>query len=140
MSVTNFAKYHLMDGGFDLNTNTIKCALLNTSHTTNIDTQEYWDDVSTNEVSGTGYTAGGKELSGKSINKDNSNNLAYFDATDVSWTNATLSNVKHACIYKDTGTPGTSPILCIITMANTYNVTGATFTIVWSANGIFKIT
>lgn len=139
MSVTNFAKYHLIDAGFDLAADTIKVMLLNTSHTTNVDTQEYIDDVSANQVSGTGYTAGGATLTGKSITKDNTNNRAYFDAADVTWSNTTLTNVRYAVIYKDTGTPGTSPILCIKDLGQTYNPTGANFTISWNSGGILRI-
>ena len=39
--------------------------LLTNSHSNDPDTQEFIDDVSANQVSGTGYTAGGQLLPAK---------------------------------------------------------------------------
>src|SRR5262245_47700718 len=50
----------------DFLSDTIKCALTNASHTPNLDTHELFSDL-TNEVSGTGYTAGGATLGSKTI-------------------------------------------------------------------------
>jgi len=44
---------------------TIKCALLTASYTPNLGTHIHWSDISANEVSGTGYTAGGATLASK---------------------------------------------------------------------------
>jgi hypothetical protein len=137
--VTNFAKKQLLLGGFNLTTDTIKVALLNSSHSDDPDTLEYFDDVSTNEISGTGYTAGGKTLSSKSVSQDNTNNLAKFDAADVEWDPLTASNIRYACVYKYTGTNSTSPILCIIDFGSAYSPSGGLFKIIWGDNGIFRI-
>lgn len=139
MAVTNFAKKHLLCGGFDLVNDTIKVAILNSNHVTDIDAQEYFDDVNTNEVSGTGYTAGGKELTGKAVNVDNTNNLAKFTASNVTWDNVTFTNGRYACIYKSTGDASTSPILCIKDFGINKSPAGTDFKIVWSPDGIFRI-
>lgn len=40
----------------------VKCALLTASYTPNLMTDTFWADISANEASGTGYTAGGQAL------------------------------------------------------------------------------
>lgn len=50
----------------DFDTDTIKVALLTASAAPNLDTWDYFNDV-TNEVSGTGYTAGGATLASKTV-------------------------------------------------------------------------
>lgn len=45
---------------------TIKVALLTSSYTPNYDTHDFFDDI-TNEVTGTGYTAGGATLGSKTV-------------------------------------------------------------------------
>jgi len=53
----------------------------------------------TNELSGTGYTAGGKILSGIAVS-DEAFGVS-LDAEDPEWTAATFSGVKSALIYDD---------------------------------------
>jgi len=138
-TIVNMAKRLFMNGGIDFDTDTIKVMLLNNSHTTNIDDDEYIDDVSSNEISGSGYTAGGATLSSKTVTVDDTNDLAYADAANVQWNSADFT-AYYGVVYKDTGTPATSPIICIIDFdgAKTVNPDG-TFEIEWNASGIFKI-
>src|SRR5262245_57830627 len=51
----------------DYLSDTIKVALLAAAHVPNLDTHEFLSDVSANEISGTGYTAGGATLAAKTI-------------------------------------------------------------------------
>ena len=54
----NSFKKKIMDGSIDLDTDTIKIALCTSSYTPNIDTHDFFDDI-TNELStASGYTAG----------------------------------------------------------------------------------
>lgn len=136
--VYNAAKKKLMEGTFNLTSDTIKVALVTSSYTPNIDTEDFFDDVSSYEVSGTGYTAGGPTLANKSITVDTGNDWATFDADDVALTNVTVSNVRYLVIYKSTGTPSTSPLIAVIDLAANKSAAGDTFTIQWSANGILR--
>lgn len=107
---TNFAKGEFLKGNIDLENDTLKLMLLTSSHTPDIDAEEYIDDVSANEVSGTGYTAGGETVTSGAVTVDDTNDRAYFDADDVLWSSATIT-ARYAYLYKDTGTPGTSQIV-----------------------------
>lgn len=97
---------------------TIKCALLDTQP--NQDTAHFWSDVSAHEVSGSGYTAGGAALASKSISYDSTLQAVEFAAADLTWTGLTVSHVRYAVIYKDTGTSSTSPLMAFIELAEAW--------------------
>lgn len=136
--IYNSAKAKLMNGSIDLDTDTIKCALVTSSYTPDIDAHEFFDDL-TNEISGTGYTAGGATLASPSVAVDNTNDRAEFDATDTSWTTATITNARAAVIYKSTGVAGTSPLIAYIDFGTDKSSSGGTFTITWNAEGIIQL-
>lgn len=137
--IPNNAKELLLNGGFDLDADTLKVMLVTSSYTPNADTDDFITDASSAEVSGTGYTAGGATLSGVSVTQDDTNNLAYLDASDVSWATSTITNARYAVIYKDTGVPATSPILAVIDFGSNKSSSADTFLISWSASGIVSL-
>ena len=101
---------YLTDGTIDLLNDTIKGMLLTSSHTTNASTQEFIDDVSANQVSGAGYSAGGFTLD--SATKNATTATVVYDFANETLSTATIT-ARYIAWYKDTGTPGTSPILSI---------------------------
>ena len=110
-AMTNYGKGELLNGNIDLVNDDIYLMLITDSHTPDIDAEEFIDDVSANEVAASGtYSAGGAALATKSVTVDDTNNRAYFDATDVAFTSATIT-ARYAYLYKNTGTPGTSQII-----------------------------
>jgi hypothetical protein len=127
-----------MNGGIDLDTDTIKVMLVTSSYTPNQDTDDFINDASANEVSGTGYTAGGQALANKAVTADNTDNEGVFDADDASWTSSTIT-ARGAVLYKDTGTPSTSPVICYIDFGADKVSSGGTFTISWNAEGILNL-
>lgn len=133
----NFKKL-IMNGGIDLDSDTIKVMLLTSSHTQDQDTYDFIDDVSANQVTGTGYTAGGVALANKAVTADNTDNEGVFDADDASWSTSTIT-ARYAAIYKDTGTPSTSPIIAILDFGSNQTSTAGTFTITWGAEGILNL-
>lgn len=76
----------LTNGALDLDTNTFNVSLHTASYSPNKDTHDYFDDV-TNEVSGTGYTAGGQALSSKTLTLTAANSWA------TTWASATAYKV-----------------------------------------------
>lgn len=132
----NFKKL-IMNGGIDLDTDTIKVALVTSAYTPDQDTHDFFDDV-TNEVVGTGYTAGGASLANKAVTADNTDNEGVFDADDVSWTTSTIT-ARGAVIYKSTGTASTSALICYLDFTSDKTSTAGTFTIAWNAEGILNL-
>lgn len=135
--IFNSFKMKIMNGSIDLDTDTIKVALVTSTYTPNQDTHVFFSDV-TNEVTGTGYTAGGAALAGKAVTQDDTDNEGVFDANDVSWTTATIT-ARAAVLYKDTGTGSTSPLICYIDFGADKVSTAGTFTIAWNAEGILNL-
>ena len=125
----------MWDGSIDLDTDTIKVALVTSSYTPDRDVHDFFDDI-TNEVVGTGYSAGGASLANKAVNQNNTNDRAEFDADDAAWASSTIT-ARAAVIYKSTGVASTSPLIAYIDFGSNYTSTNGTFTIAWSSNGIF---
>lgn len=135
--IYNSFKAKIMDGSIDLDTDTIKVALVTSSYTPDQDAHDFFDDI-TNEVVGTGYTAGGASLANKAVTADNTDNEGVFDADDVAWTTSTIT-ARGAVIYKSTGTAGTSPLICYLDFGADKVSTAGTFTIAWNAEGILNL-
>lgn len=77
---------------------TFKIALFTSAATLSSATTAY---AVTNEVSGTGYTAGGNTLAGTALSYASGQSTAYLDFTDTTWTTATIT-ANGALIYNFT--------------------------------------
>lgn len=132
------AMKHFFNGSIDLTNDTIKVALTTSTYTPNQDAHDYFDDV-TNEVSGTGYTAGGATLGTKSISLDTANNYVKFDAADTTWSSSTIT-ARYAVIYRSTGTASTSELIGYIDFGEDKSSSNGDFTITWDTNGIIRVT
>ena len=135
--VYNSFKQKIMDGSIDLDTDTIKVALVTSSYTVSQDDHEDYADI-TNEVTGTGYTAGGATLANAAVTKDNTNDVGKFDADDVTWTTSTIT-ARGAIVYKDSGTGATSWFICYIDFGGDKASTAGSFTLRWHADGIVSL-
>jgi hypothetical protein len=130
----NSFKAKIMDGSIDLDTDTIKVMLVSSSYNFDQDNHVFKSDI-TGEISGTGYTAGGKELANKSVTQDNENNKSKFDADNLNWSGATFTT-RGAVIYKDTGTPTTSPLVAYFDFGGDKSPSSQGFNINWGDGGI----
>jgi len=126
---TTSFKVGLYNGQFNLATDTLKMALYNGNANLNPATTAY---TSVNEVTGTGYTAGGQTMTGVTISYDATNSVAYVNFANVVWNpaaftarcaliyDATASNASIAVI--DFGSDKTCTTSFTVTMpANTYS-------------------
>lgn len=124
----------------DLDADTIKIMLVNSTEAALSDAtkqaKEFYSDVSSNEISGTGYTAGGATLASKTSAQ--SAGVYTFDAADAAWTTATIT-ASGCYIYKDTGTGSTSPLIAYLDFGGSVASTAGTFTTAFNASGIFTI-
>ena len=137
-AVYNSAKTDLLNANVDYASDTIKVALVTSSYSPDVDSHEFFDDI-TNEVSGTGYTAGGATLASKSVSQDDTDNEGVFDAADVTWSSSTIT-ARGAVLYKSTGTPATSNLICYIDFGENKSSSAGDFTIQWNDEGIINIT
>ena len=136
--VTSF-KVGVLDGTFDFSSGTsqvFKIALYTSSATLDATTTAY---SVTNEVSGTGYSAGGETLV-IATNPTSSSTTAYLDFDDVTWSTATIT-ARGALIYLANG--GTNPAVAVLDFGADKTSTAGDFTIVFPAadasNAIIRI-
>jgi hypothetical protein len=128
-----------LKGSVALLTDTIKVMLLTSSYTPNTDTDTYYSDISANESTGTGYTAGGQTLTSPTVTNDTTNHRGIFGAANPSWSSSTIANARYAVVYKSTGTGSTSPLIALIDFGATQSTNGDTFLISWNASGVFAL-
>ncbi len=121
----------------DNSTTTIKCMLVTSSYNADQDNHTFISDVD-NEVSGTGYDTGGKEIVNRTIVVDNSNNRGIYDGNDAIWATSSIT-ARGAVVYKDTGTPATSPLICYIDFTEDKISSDAEFKIQWNTLGVFYL-
>jgi hypothetical protein len=127
-----------MNGSIDLDTDTIHVALVTSSYSPNQDSHDFFDDV-TNEVSGTGYTAGGAALANKAVTADNTDNEGVFDADDVTWGSSTIT-ARGAVLYKKRGGASSADeLICYIDFGSDKSSSAGNFTIQWAAEGILNL-
>lgn len=124
----------------DWDSDTIKVALVSSAYTPNQDSHDYWDDVSANEVSGTGYTAGGAALTSKTATYDSGTNVVILDAADTVWASSTIT-ARYAVVYDDSGATNAQKVLVgYVDFGSDQSSTNGNFTVTWDATGIARIT
>lgn len=131
-------KVALLDGEMDFSSDTsqtFKIALYTSSATLGAATTAY---STTNEVTGTGYTAGGNTLT-IAANPASSGTTAFLDFTDTTWTTATIT-ARGALIYKS---GGGDPAVAVLDFGSDKTSTAGNFTIQFPAadasNAIIRI-
>lgn len=129
----------VMNKEADLDSDTVKVMLCTSSYTPNQDTHRYKSSV-TNEVSGSGYTAGGATLTSVSATYSASTNTFTFDAADVSWASSTIT-ARYAVFYDDTPAASTAkPLIAYWDFGADVSSSGGPFALTFDAAGIFTAT
>jgi hypothetical protein len=121
-------KQALLDGEMDFSSDTaqtFKIALYTSSATLSAATTAY---SVTNEVSGTGYSAGGNTLT-ISANPTTSGTTAFLDFADTTWSSATIT-ARGALIYKS---GGSNPAVAVLDFGADKTSTAGDFTIQFPA-------
>ena len=140
---TSFKK-ELLYGAHDFDASsgdTFKIALYTSSATLNAATTAY---ATTNEVSGTNYTAGGGTLT--PVDPTSSGTTALLDFADETWANATIT-ARGALIYNTTPNTTsislTNPAVIVLDFGGDKTSTAGNFTVVFptadASNAIIRI-
>ena len=96
--LTNSFKQQMLQAGQNLVTDTLRMALYTAFAVVGPTTTIY---TTTNEVSGTGYTAGGEIITGATVSVDAQSGTVYVDFNNVSWPGASFT-ARGALIYNVT--------------------------------------
>ena len=126
---------------FENGADTFKSAVIdNTTPPTAADTTPAWGDYSGNEVTGTGYTAGGATLANQSY--DEVSGVATFDADDVVWTQngAGPTDMYWDVNYDDSDTTTPDSAYCFVDMGGPVSLVDGNVSVKWNASGIFTVT
>ena len=126
----NSAKQNFLNGT-NLAANTYKMALYTSTATNDKTTTAY---SATNEVTGTGYVAGGTTMAGFTVSI--STDTAYIDwTTDPSWTTATITAAS--CLIYNSSVANQA--LCVIDFGGNFTATAGTFTVQLPAPGLTAV-
>jgi hypothetical protein len=124
----------------DWDSDDIRVMLVSSAYSPNQDTHDYLDDVQGNEVSGSGYTAGGAALTSKTLTYDASTNTITLDAADVTWATSTVT-ARYAIVYNNTGASAAAkPLIAYVDFVSDQSSTAGNFTVVWDSAGIVRLT
>lgn len=119
-------------GGIDFDTDTFRVMLTTSAYTENKDTHTKRSDV-TNEVTGTGYTAGGAVATVTVAAVDTANDRVVITIGAVSWASSTIT-ARKAVVYKSRGGAATADeLVCVIDFVTDVVSTAGTFTLSASA-------
>jgi hypothetical protein len=133
-AMCNSFKTELLGGTHDLDTDVLKIALFTSSATLDASTTAY---STTNEVVGSGYTAGGNTLAGAAISLSGS--TAIVDFSDTTWSTATIT-ARGALIYNSSKA---DRAIAVLDFGGDKTSTSGDFTVVFPAadasNAIIRI-
>jgi len=135
-AITVSFKQDLMSPGGNLEAQTLKCALYDSTATLDQNTAAY---ITANEISnsGTNYTTGGATLTGVTISTDGT--TAIFDADNVSFANATMS-AQAALIYN---ADNSNSAIAVLDFGGVKTSTNGTFELQFpnadATNGLIRI-
>lgn len=135
--IYNAGKLALLKGEVQPLAHTLRAALVTDAYLANKDAHAVFADIS-HEVTGTGYTGGGKALSGVTLVQDNANDRAALKADNVVWSVGAFT-ARAAVLYKDTGNPATSPLLAYMNFGGDHTVSGDDFNLEWSPEGVIYL-
>ena len=121
-------------GSIDFDTDTFRVMLTTSSYTEDKDAHDFRNDV-TNEVSGTGYTAGGPTVT-VTVTLDTANDRVDISLGSASWTTSTIT-ARKAVYYKSRGGASSADELIavndfgsdVISVAGTFTLNASTMRI-----------
>ena len=123
-------KAEILDEQHDLAADTLKIALFTSSASLDATTTAY---STSNEVSGSGYSAGGETLTSTTVSTDGT--TAFFDAADPTWTSASFT-ARGALIYNSTNG---NKAIAVLDFGGDFTVSSGTSQIVFPAAGASAI-
>lgn len=136
---------HIAEGTIDLNSDTIKVALVTSAYSPNVTTHDRRSDLGAAELgTGNGYTAGGADLTGVTVTR--SALVTTFDANDVTFTAAggAIGPFRYAVLYSSGTKNGiTDPLIGYVLLdsapADLTIASGNSLVVQWAAAGIATV-
>jgi hypothetical protein len=117
--------------------------LVGTGYTPDQSADDTWSDISSNEISGTGYTTHGEAVT---LSVSRSGLVTTVDCDDQSWTSSTISGAAYAIIVRDAdanGSLATTDIpmwYCELEDGSSVSTTNGTLAVTINASGVYAST
>lgn len=116
----------------------IKAMLTTSAYVPNQDTHRYKSSI-TNEVVGTGYTAGGVALAGKTITYDAASNTVTLKCNNPAWATSTIT-ARYLVFYDDTPAgDAAKPLIAYVDFGADVSSSASTFTYIVPTSGICQL-
>jgi hypothetical protein len=129
-------KMFIDTAGQSMEAETHKGLLVTDSYTPDFTAHDFRADV-TDEVSGTGYTAGGQTITGTEITL--AAGILTWDFADPSWTSSTIANAMAHISYFNVGAAGTDQLLLLLDFVTAVSTTNGTLTVAINASGAMTL-
>ena len=122
------------NGAIDLDTHTLKMALLTDSYTP-LATHANFAAISGEVTPGGGYTAGGKALTGVTFNQ--TSGIAELQCDDIVWSAASIT-ARYGYLYDTQAVGVTNPSILLLDFGQNIISSSNDFTITIDVNGLFR--
>lgn len=123
----------------DLDAATWKIMLATSTYTPNLDTHDFYDDITNELATASGYTSGGATLASPAVTYDSATDQVRFDFTDPSWTFSASVTWRYGPVRIDTaGANSTDPLMVLLDWGTSQTVSGA-YSIQIDPAGLFAI-
>lgn len=126
----------------DYDTDTLKLIILDNTFVpdaTDSTIQEHLDDISAKEVSTTaGYTGA---ITLTTVTVTQTSDIVDINAANIQVTadGSGFTDGGFAVVYKDTGTPSTSPLVCVVDFGGTVSIAVNDLQINWGSGKVFTV-
>lgn len=132
----------MVDRTIDFANDTIKAILVDDTYVYDAD-HDFANDVSADELTGTGYTggfggSGRKTLASKTITNDTANDRVEYDFADITWTALNAGTIGGVVLVKEITNDAASPIIAFLDPTNLVT-NGGDVTLVVNAEGAMQI-
>ena len=133
--VYDSAKESIADGTILLESHTFKVMLLDATHTPDQANHVNKSDIVSDEISGSGYTAGGAAIASTAVTRNGA--TVKFDGDDVT-INSLIPDFRYAVVYDDTHTD--DALVALLDPGSLQEPGGDSIKLVFDSNGIFTLT
>lgn len=125
--IYNSAIDDMARGNIDFDTDTVKAMLVTLDYVADKDVHDKRNDI-TNEVTGTGYTAGGN-VSTVTVTKDTANDKVTIQLGVVTWPTSTIT--ARGCVYYKSrgGASSADELIAYNDFGSNVNSTGGSFSV-----------
>jgi len=141
--IYNVWKARVGASGYKWNNNqeTYKLMLLKEGYLKNKD-HNYYSEVSNFEIDAAealNYTTGGITTSGFSVTEDDVNDKAVFHSFNVIWGQLNAAVIYAGILYRDSGTPNSSELICWISGVGLPRVANGANLVFNFSNGVYEV-